>query len=109
MLSWITIPCLAGVALYPVVFSPNLFNHPVVRWGLLLSTVQSLVGYYLTTSIIPYVAPRILNKLNGVDIGKKGLGMPGMERGGDVDNYVCSLCMCPFLYHLVKHIYKILS
>mmetsp|Transcript_12468 Transcript_12468/g.20171 ORF Transcript_12468/g.20171 Transcript_12468/m.20171 type:complete len:458 (+) Transcript_12468:222-1595(+) len=50
----------------------RLDNWIAVQLG--LCTAVSIVGYVVTRRMIPLVGPKIVDKLYGVDIGKRGLG-----------------------------------
>ena len=62
---------------------------------ILISVALSIVGYFLTSAIVPKIAARLLQhvpNLSGIDIGKRGLGGP--TDGNPIINIRHCLCRC---------------
>lgn len=55
----------------------NAASRAQLRVLLLVSLLLSVVGYLMTSRIVPSIASRMLPRVSGVDIGKRGLGGPG--------------------------------
>uniref|UniRef100_A0A7S3LLJ7 UDP-N-acetylglucosamine--dolichyl-phosphate N-acetylglucosaminephosphotransferase n=4 Tax=Aplanochytrium stocchinoi TaxID=215587 RepID=A0A7S3LLJ7_9STRA len=70
-------------------------THAWIRFQLGVSVVVSIVGYLITSYMIPLVAPKLLPKLYGVDIGKRGLG--GKHDGEKVPESMGIVSGCVFM------------
>ena len=75
-LGWIPDRVLAVICLSPVaaVVFPHLKNPDPDKHGaklvIMLSIIISVIVYFATVSLIPYAGQKLINKLNGVDLGK---------------------------------------
>ena len=67
------------LAFIPVVYMIMFvaLHNPDLQTQLLVTTGVSGFGYFCTERTIPLAAPKLLPKLFGVDINKRGMGMPG--------------------------------
>ncbi len=65
---------------------------------LLVCSALSLAAYFVTSSMIPLIADKLVDKLYGIDIGKRGLGGPRdgervPESCGIVSSMVFMICL----------------
>jgi hypothetical protein len=67
------------VAFLPVIYMVLYVavHHPDLQTQLVVTTGVSVFGYFFTERTIPLAAPKLLPKLAGVDINKRGMGLPG--------------------------------
>mmetsp|Transcript_16062 Transcript_16062/g.18176 ORF Transcript_16062/g.18176 Transcript_16062/m.18176 type:complete len:440 (+) Transcript_16062:158-1477(+) len=87
-----SILCLLPTALLLVKVSAL---HQWVRFQVGVTVLVSIVGYFATSRMIPLVGPKLLPKLNGVDIGKRGLG--GKDDGKKIPESLGIVSGCVFM------------